>query len=137
MHSLTLSDDAFLAALDRCELGAHEFPHRAHLRLAFLCVQRHGAAAAEEHAGNAIRRLATSHGHAAKYNDTLSRAWVRVVAHAMARHSGAGFDALLAAHPQLLDKHILLAHYSRSTLFGPAARSGWVEPDLQPLPAAA
>ena len=137
MRSLTLSDEEFLAALDRCEFGAHEFPHRAHLRLAYLSVQRHGAAAGEVHVCNAIRRLAASHGHEAKYNATLSRAWVRVVALAMARHRGAPFDDLLAAHPQLLDKNLLLAHYSRTTLFGPLARRGWVEPDLLPLPAAA
>ena len=137
MRSLDLGDDAFLAALDRCELGAHEFPHRAHLRLAYLSVRHHGRAGGEAHVCNAIRRLATAHGHDAKYNDTLSRAWVRVVAHAMSRHPGMSLDDLLAAHPQLLDKHLLLAHWTRTALFGPEARAAWVEPDLGPLPAAA
>lgn len=137
MRSLELGDEEFLAALDRCEFGAHEFPHRAHLRLAYLSVRHHGAAGGEAHVCSAIRRLAAAHGQEAKYNATLSRAWVRVVAHAMARHRDAGFDALLAAHPQLLDKHLLLAHYSRAALFGPQARAGWVEPDLLALPAAA
>lgn len=137
MADLELSDDEFLDAVDRCAFGAHELPHRAHLRLAYLSVRHHGTAGGEAHVCNAIRRLAASHGHEAKYNATLTRAWVRVVAHAMAQHRGAGFEALLAAHPQLLDKHLLLAHYSRATLFGPAARRTWVAPDLLPLPAAA
>jgi len=137
LPSLDLSDDEFLAAVDRCEFGPHEFPHRAHLRLAYLSVRHHGAAGGEAHVCNAIRRLAESHGHAAKYNATLSRAWVRVVAHAMRRHPGATFEALLDAHPALLDKHLLLAHYTRARLFGPEARAAWVAPDLLPLPAAA
>lgn len=136
MRSLTLDDDEFLAALDRCEFGPHEFPHRAHLRLAHVSVRHHRAAGGEAHVCNAIRRLAAAHGHASKYNATLSRAWVRVVAHCMAARPGLDFDALLAAHPFLLDKHILLTHYSRATLFGPQARESWVEPDLLPLPAA-
>jgi hypothetical protein len=84
-----------------------------------------------------IRRLATAHGHAAKYNHTLSRAWVLVVALAMQHEPGAGFDELLAAHPALLDNHLLLAHYSRTVLFGPEARAGWVAPDRRPIPAVA
>jgi hypothetical protein len=135
--ALHIGDDEFLAAVDRCDLRPHQFPHRAHLRLAYLSVRHHGAAGGEAHVCNAIRRLATAHGHAAKYNATLSRAWVRVVAHAMAGHRGLSFEALLAAHPQLLDKHLLLAHYTRPALFGPTARGGWVEPDLLPLPTAA
>jgi len=137
MESNDLSDDEFLAAVDRCAFGPHDFPHRAHLRLAYLSVRHHGAGGGEAHVCSAIRRLAESHGHAARYNATLSRAWVRVVAHVMAQHRGAGFDELLALHPRLLDKHLLLAHYTRAALFGPEARAGWVAPDLLPLPVTA
>lgn len=132
-----MTDDDFLAAVARQGFAAHEFRHPDHLRLAYLAVRRHGAVTAETVVGDAIRALAHAHGHAAKYNDTLSRAWVRVVALAMSRHRGASFEDLLSAHPQLLDKHLLLEHYTRSALFGPRARVEWVPPDVLPIPAVA
>jgi hypothetical protein len=132
-----MTDDEFLATFERAGFGAHEFRHRDHLRMAYLYVQRLGAATAEERVCAGVLHLATAHGHIAKYNDTLSRAWVRVVALAMAATHGASFEELLAAHPHLLDKHLLLAHWSRTVLFGPGARAGWVAPDRLPIPAVA
>ena len=134
MHD-NLPDDEFLAGFERADFAAHEFPHRAHLRMAYLYVRRLGATAAADRVAAGILHLAATHGHRAKYNETLSRAWVQVVALAMERTEAESFDALLAAHPALLDKHLLLAHYSRSVLFGPQARERWVAPDLVPIPA--
>ena len=42
--------------------------------------------------------------------------------------------AFLTAHPRLLDRDLLAAHYSRGHLFSAAARAGFVEPDLLALP---
>jgi hypothetical protein len=130
-----LSDDAFLARFERAGFAAHEFPHRAHLRMAYLYVRRLGPVAAADRVAAGILHLATAHGHRARYNETLSRAWVQVVALAMQRTGAESFEALLAAHPALLDKHLLLAHYSRGLLYGPQAREQWVAPDLVPIPA--
>ena len=69
-----------------------------------------------------------------RYHDTLTTAWARVVAHARRRDRDLGFDAFLAAHPRLLERDLLLAHYSRERLFSPAARAAFLEPDLVPLP---
>src|SRR5581483_6974676 len=49
MEGNDLSDDEFLAAVDHCAFGPHEFPHRAHLRLAYLSVRHHGPAGGEAH----------------------------------------------------------------------------------------
>src|SRR5258706_2937312 len=121
-----MDDDDFLATFERGGFTAHEFRHRDHLRMAYLYLQRHAPQQATERACGGIKPLAAAHGHAYKYNATLSRAWVHVVALAMAQHPGASFDALVTAHPRLLDKHLLLAHYTRAALFGPQARERWV-----------
>jgi len=34
----------------------------------------------------------------------------------------------------LAARDVLTRHYSKATLFSVAARRGWVEPDLEPLP---
>ena len=48
----------------------------------------------------------------------------------MSHHPAARFG-------ELLDKHLLLAHYSRNVLLGPQARHEWVAPDRLPIPAMA
>jgi hypothetical protein len=63
-------------------------------------------------------------------HETLTRFWVRIVAHA----SRATLAETLEAHPMLLRKDLLLQHWSRETLYGDAAREAWIEPDIQPLP---
>lgn len=136
MDPLDLDDDEFLARFEAGAFSAAEFRHRAHLRMAYLYGRRHGVDAAVERATAGIRHLAAAHGHTALYHDTLTRAWVQVVALCMARTGAAGFDELIAAHPALLDKHLLLGHYSRGVLFGADARAHWVEPDLLPIPLA-
>ncbi len=136
-HATTALDDddaAFLARFEGAGFGAHEFPHRAHLRTAWLYVRRDGPEAAAEAVVAGIRRVAAAHGHPERYHDTITRAWVRVVALAAVRTGASTFDGLLAAHPELLDKRLLLRHYSAGVLGSPAARAGWVPPDLHPIP---
>jgi hypothetical protein len=41
--------------------------------------------------------------------------------------------AAMLASP-LAARDVLTRHYSKATLFSVAARRGWVEPDLEPLP---
>ncbi|HEY3189570.1 MAG TPA: hypothetical protein VGJ70_18930, partial [Solirubrobacteraceae bacterium] len=80
-----------------------------------------------------LRHFTAAHGQAARYHDTLTTAWARVVGHHAAQATG-DFEAFLASNPRLLDRDLLTAHYSRERLFSPAARAGFVEPDLVALP---
>jgi flavin reductase (DIM6/NTAB) family NADH-FMN oxidoreductase RutF len=84
-----------------------------------------------------IRDLANGRGQAALYHDTITRAWTYIVAHATnCLGPESSFGDLLEAHPELLDKHLLLRHYRRETLASPEARAGWVAPDVRSLPGA-
>ena len=75
-----------------------------------------------------------AHGEPGRYHETLTTAWARVVGHHALRARDADFDAFLAAHPRLLERDLLCAHYSRERLFSDAARAAFVEPDLLALP---
>lgn len=113
--------------------GAERFGHREHVRLSWLAVRRHGTAAAIDVVGEGIRRTARYAGAPQKYHATMSRAWVLLIGY----HAAEGeedFDRFVARHPALLDKRLLAAHYRSATLASPGARTGWVEPDLRPLP---
>jgi hypothetical protein len=130
-----LPDDEFLRAFFGLTLPNSEFHHRDHVRLAWLAVQRHGAARAEEVVTGGIQRFAEHHRHGPAYHDTMTRFWVRLVAHAVSdRPEIADFDELLTAYPLLLDKNAPLRHWSREAMFAPEARAAWREPDMVALP---
>src|SRR5262249_36526005 len=62
-----------------------------------------------------LRTKAGDAGAPEKYHHTVTVFWMRVIA-------------------RLLDKDLPLAYYSAERLASDAARLGWVQPDLQPLP---
>lgn len=83
-----------------------------------------------------IRAFAMHHGGSLeKYHDTITRAFVQLVAAHLRETPGlSDFPAFAQAHPRLLDTQLPLAFYSRERLMSPEARAGWVDPDLQKLP---
>jgi hypothetical protein len=127
-----VTDETFLARFEATAL--HSFDHRDHLRVAFAYARRGGVEHAVARARDGLRRFATAHGEPGRYHDTLTTAWARVVAHHAAAAGARDFDAFLADHPRLLERDLLLGHYTRTRLFSDAARAAFVEPDLLALP---
>ncbi|GAB1646480.1 hypothetical protein [Krasilnikovia sp. MM14-A1259] len=118
------------------EVMAHtdRFGHRQHIHLTWLAVRRCGIDAATALISDGIRRTARYAGSPQKYHATMSRAWVELVGHHAAHSDDDTFDDFAEHHPALLDKRLLARYYRSSTLATAAAKSGWVEPDLTPLP---
>jgi hypothetical protein len=111
------------------------FGHRQHIHLAYLTTRRHGTPRAVGVIGRWIRHIAAYEQAPQKYNATMTGAWTRLVGHhAEADRAAGGFAEFAARYPDLLDKRLLSRHYRAVTLASPAARSGWVEPDLAPFP---
>ena len=127
-----MTDDAFLARFEAASLRS--FDHRDHLRVAFAYARRGGVEHAIQRARDGLRRFTAAHNQAARYHDTLTTAWARIVGHHALQARDDDFDAFLAAHPRLLERDLLSAHYSRERLFSAGARAGFVEPDLLALP---
>jgi len=127
-----MTDDTFLASFEAASLRS--FDHRDHLRVAFAYARRGGVEHAVARAREGLRRFTSAHGQGERYHDTLTTAWARVVGHHALQARDDDFDAFLAAHPRLLERDLLSAHYSRERLFSPAARAGFVAPDLLALP---
>jgi hypothetical protein len=71
-----------------------------------------------------------------KYHETVSRAWVELIAHHAEQRDpgGTGFGEFAARNPVLLDKRLLTRFYHPATLASPAAKAGWVPPDRAPFP---
>ncbi len=117
-----MTDDEFVAAFERCTLPPSAFHHRDHIRLARIYLDRLGLDAATIQFAESLKRFATHLGKSEKYHETMTIAWMRLVAGSPREHAA------------LLDKDHLYRYYSRELLDSPEARMGFVEPDLQQLP---
>jgi hypothetical protein len=133
--------ETLAARFEAAAIPAPEWTHESHLLMGAWHVARFGAEAALERLRAGIRRLNAAHGtvdtDTRGYHETITRAYVRVIAGFLAGRPGdEPFEhsvAALLAGP-LAARDLLLRHYSRPLLFSVAARRGWVEPDLDPLP---
>ncbi|HET6989060.1 MAG TPA: hypothetical protein VFI00_20710 [Kribbella sp.] len=114
--------------------NAARFGHREHVRLTWLAVRRCGTAGAVELISDGIQRTARYAGAPQKYNATVSRAWVELTAYHMAEVPDESFDELVRRNPGLLNKRLLTHFYRSRTLASPAARAGWVQPDVRAFP---
>lgn len=114
--------------------SAEHFGHRQHVHVTWLAVRGYGITAATDLVSDGIQGVARYHGAPQKYNATVSRAWVELVGHHAEHSHAADFDAFADQNTALLDKKLLTRFYRSSTLASDAARTGWVEPDLQPFP---
>jgi hypothetical protein len=126
--------DEFDAMFAEVTAGGGGFGHRQHVQLTWLAVRSYGIPAAIPLVSEGIQRTATYHGAPQKYHATVSRAWVELVGFHVAEDPHLDFDAFVGHHTALLDKRLLTRFYRSSTLAAPAARTGWVEPDVAPFP---
>ena len=136
LRGVTAADEAFVAAFHADQLSNQGFHHRDHLRLAWVQIRRLGLDEASEVVTTGIRRFAAHHGSADRYNDTMTRFWLRVVGLGIIRHPELGFEELLAAEPHLLDKNLPFRHWSSARMSRDDAKRQWVEPDLCRMPSA-
>jgi hypothetical protein len=120
---VSASERAFAGLMAEVMTSSVRFGHREHLELTWRAVRRHGIDAAIEIVSDGIRAAALHAGRPQKYNATVSRAWVELVAHHVAELPGTDFDTYLARNPALLDKRLLTRFYLSKTLASPTARS--------------
>jgi hypothetical protein len=129
-----MCDDAVLQAFEECQLDPGKFHHADHIRLAWLCVRRHGADRAEAQLLKGIRKMAVNAGVPQKFHYTVTIAWTRLVAAACCESDSCdSFYEWIKTHPKLLNRYLLREHYSVGKLESFQARCGWLDPDLKPL----
>jgi len=133
--------DALATRFEAAAIPATEWTHHAHLTVGAWHVARYGRDAALDRMRAGIRRLNAAHGtidsDTRGYHETITCAFVRLLAAFLAaRPAGEPLAATVAAllAGPLAARDVLLGHYSRERLLSVAARRGWVDPDLAPLP---
>jgi hypothetical protein len=116
-----MNDADFIAALESGTLPKPLMDHSAHLRLALIFRGE------PERAREVLLKYIERVGAQVKYNETLTWFWLRAVN----AHEG---DLPELLRSQLADTNLPMRHWSPELLWSDAARAGWVEPDLRPLP---
>lgn len=133
-----MDDQTLWESFNACSLTRTEWTHEAHLRTAFLHVQRYSLDEAHLRLRAGIIRLNERHGLVESstrgYFETLTRVWLVLVADARARSDAANSLELLARCPELRERSLPSNFYSRALLTSVRARSIFVVPDLAPLP---
>lgn len=125
-----LSDDDLLEGFLATTLAG--FHHEQHVRVAWLFVRRHGMPAALGEFTTAIKRFAAAKGAHDLYHETITWAFLLLVAERMARTPVDTWDAFAAANADLLawKPSILERYYSKAVLTSDLARRIFVMPDL-------
>jgi len=130
LASAHLDDDEFLDAFHSCRLKSSELRNADHFRLAWLHLHREPLESALASVCSGIQAFAAHHGASTKYHETITIAWVRL----LATHHEATFEEFLTAHESRLNLDLLHRFWTPELLAGEDAKSRWVAPDIRDLP---
>jgi hypothetical protein len=118
--SLTGTEEAeFVRRFESCELPPADFPHREHVRLAWLYLRLHPAPAALERFSTSLKRYAAFNGKPDLYHETITWAYILLINERTARAGRAqGWEEFAAANADLLDwqNSVLKSYYCEETL---------------------
>lgn len=130
-----LTDEAFEELFATLGLNPRIFTHEAHLRLAWIHIRKYGTEQAITHITSQIRRFATHHGDAGKYNETVTVAAVRAVNHFMQKSETDNFATFIKEQSVLKTdfKRLLHQHYSTDIFQSAQAKAQYLEPELLPF----
>ena len=131
-----LDDDALWLAFHERTLPSAQWTHVAHVRVAWMYLARYRIDEAHLLMRVGIIRQNASHGlvetASRGYHETITRAWLAIVADARKRDACSDSRAFIAKHE--LGRDTPLRYYSRELLFSLVARTVFVAPDVAPLP---
>lgn len=113
------------------------FGHREHLELAWSYLRLYSSDEAGEVMTSAIKHVAHLHGAEGKYHETMTRAWLHLVAVHVQRWGADNFESFLERNTDLLDSKLIQHFYSREVILTDRARAAWTAPDVRRLPALA
>ena len=127
-----LSDDSFIHLFESRALNPGLFTHEAHLRLAWIYIDRNGLERAEELVSSGIKKYVEHLGADDKYHHTLTIAAVKTVYHFYQKYNGLNFFDFIDEFPRIKEKFksLIDAHYSSSILTSSNAKRIFVQPDL-------
>ena len=120
---------ARLARFARGEFDAGAFPHREHVRMGFEMLRRHDFAETAYHYSFALRAMTARAGKPEAFHQTITIAFLALIAERMQAGAAADFQAFEQANPDLMDGSALGRWYRPERLAMEAARRTFLLPD--------
>lgn len=135
-HQINQADDLMVSAIENHIMQLPEFSHQVHVKLAYCYLASDGFKKGGIRMQNTLKNFLKNLGVSPdKFHMTITHAWLIAIWHFMQNTPVVNSaDEFLAHNPVLLNKDILLAHYSHDRLFSDRARKKFIEPDLTPFP---
>jgi hypothetical protein len=126
-----LSDDALFEGFVTAALPPAAFHHEQHVRVAWMFVRRYGMPSALAEFTAAIRRFAETNGARDLYHETITWAFLLIIAERIDSDPAGSWPGFAAANPDLLvwKPSILGRYYSSDLLASARARRVFVMPD--------
>jgi hypothetical protein len=134
-----MNDDEFIEQFEACTFPFDQWNHRAHVKLAYLYLVRHGSEIAGVKLRDGIRAYNAAH-HVSEsptsgYHETLTQFWLRIIRTTVQEYGPRPTaEEFFEFHPQLSQKRNHRLFYSRGLFMSELARREFVEPDLTALP---
>jgi len=113
----------------RGEFDAAAFPHQEHVRMGFEMLRRHDFAETAFHFSATLRAMAVRAGKPQGFHQTVTIAFLSLIAERMESGDYADFDAFARANADLLDKSALAHWYPSERLATEAARRTFLLPE--------
>jgi hypothetical protein len=130
-----MTDIELARALEDGKIDNADFHHFHHLHVAWVYLaQSNSTDEATARMGTTLRKFAAASKVPAKYHQTITTLWMRILAVLRDADQRYSLDDWVDRNPQLLEKTYPLRYYSRERLFSESARESWVDPDVKPLP---
>ncbi len=122
-----VTDETLIREFEAATLAA--FPHAAHVRVAWWYLRHSPLPEAMGRFRTGIRRFAEAKGAAGKYHETMTVAWLLLIAERAGDAPDLTWPEFSARYPELLDPALLSRYYRPETLAGERARRAFVMPD--------
>ena len=113
----------------RARIDPTRFTHREHVRMGFETLRRYEFLDGAVRYSRALRRLCERAGRPEKFHQTLTLAFLALIAERLAAEAPTDFAGFAAANPDLLDPAVLSRWYSPQRLASAVARRAFLLPN--------
>lgn len=127
---MTSHSSELLRAFEARTLDPENFNHRRHLEVGFEMLRKYPFLEAASRYSENIHAIATTAGASMKFNQTVTLAFMSLIAERMENGQWPDFDSFLAGNGDLLDPGVMRRWYSKPRLQSDSSRRIFLMPDL-------
>ncbi len=117
-----------LADFEAGRIDPAHFHHREHVRVSYELLEHHSFPEALLHLARGLNELATRAGHPEAYHETVTAAFLSLIAERRLGGSYTCWEDFVTRNPDLLRKDLLRDWYGQETLQSPLARQTFILP---------